>query len=203
MMALDIKTVTTSTGGLHGRSCHQLCDVNASGLSCRRLVDFLPPWQSIGWDVVLQPGPGFWLSAFFRSCLVVVSVNVPQPVTLACGYQCPSNRVLPLSVCMTVFQPVALTSGYRRSSNRVLPLSRCMPVFQHVALAFGYQCSSNRRVTIVCVLACGTGLRPDMTFAADWALKKQSNYLSVALALWLSAFLQTVVFPLSMCLTVF
>ena len=36
-MALTIKTLTTPKGGLHGRSCHLIWDVSASGLSCRRL----------------------------------------------------------------------------------------------------------------------------------------------------------------------
>ena len=36
----------------------QIWEVSASGLSGSRLLDFLPPWQYIGWDVVVQPGPG-------------------------------------------------------------------------------------------------------------------------------------------------
>ena len=44
-MALKIKTVTMPKGGLHGRSCHSIWDVNASGLSCTRLADFLPIWD--------------------------------------------------------------------------------------------------------------------------------------------------------------
>ena len=43
-MALKIKTVTIPKGGLHGRSCDLIGDVSASGLSCTRLADFLPPW---------------------------------------------------------------------------------------------------------------------------------------------------------------
>ena len=31
--------------GLHGISCHPIWDTSASGLSCTRLADFLPPWQ--------------------------------------------------------------------------------------------------------------------------------------------------------------
>ena len=37
----------------HGKSVHL-----AAGLSCPRLAGFLPPWQEIGWDAVVQPGPG-------------------------------------------------------------------------------------------------------------------------------------------------
>ena len=43
--------------------------VSASGLSCgTRLVDFLPPWESIGWDVVVQPGPVLSQVAYFVAC---------------------------------------------------------------------------------------------------------------------------------------
>ena len=45
IMALTIKTVYIQKGGLHGRSCHPIWDVSASGLGCTRLVDVLPPWQ--------------------------------------------------------------------------------------------------------------------------------------------------------------
>ena len=44
-MALKIKTVTIPKGGLHCRSCHPIWDVSASGKSCTRLADCLPPWQ--------------------------------------------------------------------------------------------------------------------------------------------------------------
>ena len=45
-MALKIKYVTIPKGGLHGRSCHPVWDVSASGLSYPRLADPLPlPWQ--------------------------------------------------------------------------------------------------------------------------------------------------------------
>ena len=46
-MAVKIKTVAIRKKWvLHGRSCHPVWDVSASasGLSCTRLADFLPPW---------------------------------------------------------------------------------------------------------------------------------------------------------------
>ena len=58
-MALTITTFTIHKSGLHGRSCHPIWDVSASGLSCTRLANFLPPGQYIGWDVVLRFCPGF------------------------------------------------------------------------------------------------------------------------------------------------
>ena len=56
-MALAIKTVTIPKGALHGIGFHPVWNVCASGLSCTRLTDFLPSCQSIGWDVVVHPGP--------------------------------------------------------------------------------------------------------------------------------------------------
>ncbi|MCK5920156.1 MAG: hypothetical protein KAG66_04405, partial [Methylococcales bacterium] len=44
-VALEMKTVTIPQGGLLDRSCHPIWDVSAVGLSCVKLVDFLPPWQ--------------------------------------------------------------------------------------------------------------------------------------------------------------
>ena len=35
---------TIPNGGLHSTSCHPIWDGSASGLSCTRLADFLPPW---------------------------------------------------------------------------------------------------------------------------------------------------------------
>ena len=56
-MALKSKTVTTPKGGLHGRSCHRIWDVSASGLSCTRLAAFCHLGSQSAGDVVVQPGP--------------------------------------------------------------------------------------------------------------------------------------------------
>ena len=42
---LQLKLLLSKNGGLHRSSCHPIWDVSASGLSCTRLADFLPPWQ--------------------------------------------------------------------------------------------------------------------------------------------------------------
>ena len=42
---LKWKLTLSRKGGLHSRSCHIIWDVSASGLSCTRLADCLPPWQ--------------------------------------------------------------------------------------------------------------------------------------------------------------
>ena len=60
-IALNIETVTTPKGGLHGRRCDSFLDVSPSGLSNTKLADLIPPWQSIRWDVVVQPGPAYLL----------------------------------------------------------------------------------------------------------------------------------------------
>ena len=41
----------------HKFATQSVTSVSASGLSSREPGGFLPPWQSIGWDVVVQPGP--------------------------------------------------------------------------------------------------------------------------------------------------
>ena len=38
-------SLSQKVGCTKGRSCHPSWDVSASGLSCPRLVDILPPWQ--------------------------------------------------------------------------------------------------------------------------------------------------------------
>ena len=58
---LKLKVPLPPKGVLHGRSCHPVWAVSASGLSRTRLADFLPPWRSVGWDFVMQPGPGVYL----------------------------------------------------------------------------------------------------------------------------------------------
>ena len=58
---LKLKVPLPPKGVLHGRSCHPVWAVSASGLSRTRLADFLPPWRSVGWDFVVQPGPGVYL----------------------------------------------------------------------------------------------------------------------------------------------
>ena len=63
---------TIPKGGLHGRSCRPIWDVSAFGLSYTRVANFLPPWQWIGWDIVVQPGPA---CVFFVHVVFLVSIH--------------------------------------------------------------------------------------------------------------------------------